>query len=50
MTKKELIEALKDADDYADVFFYNNTENRYYMIDITYFDGSNIILEEKDKL
>lgn len=48
MTKKELIEALKDADDYADVFFYNHRDNRYYMIDFAYFNGKYINLEEKD--
>ena len=48
MYKKELIEALKDADDYADVFFCKNDE--YYMVDIAYFDSNNnnVILEEKD--
>lgn len=49
MTKKEFIEALEKADDYTDVYFYDDTKNRYYRIGIVYLDGDgDVILEEYD--
>ena len=48
MTKEELIEALDNAPNDAEVYFYNNADNQYYYIDIAYFDGDKAVLEEKD--
>ena len=47
MTKKELIELLRNAPDDAEAYFYNNADNRFYIVDIAYFDGKDIVLDEQ---
>ena len=47
MTKRELIEALNNAPNDAEIYFYDSADNKYYMIDIAYFDGDKVVLEER---
>ena len=47
MTKRELIEALSNAPDDAEIYFYDFPYNQYYLVDIAYFDGDKVVLEEQ---
>ena len=47
MTKKELIEVLDNISDNAEIYFYDFPYNQYYLIDIAYFDGNKVVLEEQ---